>query len=461
MEKLLSCISILLLLLMSTPAALSQGRIAGQVVMERSLNTSTGDIFFVDDSGSDEGASNGSINSPFATLDFAIGRTSANVGDTIFLMEGHAETLIAADAVDVDVAGIKIIGLGTGNLRPTFTMATAAAAEINIDAANVYLANIVIVDNIACTACIELTANADGFHMNNVLIREGSQQPAIMLDMVGQADDVLIENSVFLVPTADTGAIGIDLSALTPARFTFRNNIVRGDFNTAAMFGSAALTDALIEDNVFENALAGQYALEFSSTALGIIRNNFLISSTAITVLDPGSMNVVGNTWSNGIDMNAAPIPESQLFIPGYGYRVESLGTSLAADENVFTITGLVAITLWVIHITTVFSGATTNLGFDTDGGTVIVIDTDVSSFVDEGIILVHGDQTLPLSYSIVPEAEVGHYPDDKPNTYIIIGGATAATTVIVSDSGAADTGIYDSYIYYIPLTVGATIVAS
>lgn len=460
-----------LFLLANTPYVGAQGpvppnRVRGEIFMEHNFGFTTGAIFFVDDSGSDSVNGGRDPAEPFASLDYAVGRcaispAAASTGCTIYLMPGHAETLTAANAVDIDVAGVSVIGLGTGNLRPTFTMATNAAAEINVDAANFYLANIIIVDNIACTACIELTANADGFHADNILIREGTQQPAIMIDMVGQADDVLIENSVFLVPTADTGATGIDLSALTPARFTFRHNVVRGDFNQAAIFGSGAITDAYIHDNIFENALAGQYAAEFSAASLGVFSNNYLISSTAITVLDPGSLNVFGNKWSNGIDNEAAPIPESQLFIPGFGYRVESLGTSLAADENVFTITGLVAITLWVVHITTVFSGATTNLGFDTDGGVVIMADTVVDDFVDEGIMLIHGDQTLGVNMALAPEIEVGHFPDDKPFSWLIIGGATAASTVIVSDSGAADTGVYDSYIYYIPLTIGATIVAS
>ena len=465
-NKILRLFLVALLIAFQAPIAIGQGRVAGEVFMTHSADITTGVIFFVDVSGSDEGGTEGSPAFPFATLDYTVGRcgtapAAASTGCTIYLMPGHAETLSVADAVDVDVAGVSVVGLGTANLRPTFTMATNAAAEYNVDAANHYLANVVFIANVATTALIELTANADGFHMDNVLVREGSAEPAIMLDMVGQADDVLIENSTFLVPTAGAGATGIDLSALTPARFTFRNNTLRGDFNVAAIHGTGAATDILIENNVIENALAGQYALELTAAALGVIKDNFLISSTAITVLDPGSTNVSGNTWSNGIDNEAGPIPESAVFYPGYGYRVTATGTSLAADDNVFTITGLVMITSWVLHVTTVFSGATTDLGFDTDGGTIVAASAVVDDYADESIIVIHGDQSIVFGLALTPEVEVGHYPDNMPWSNLFVGGAAAATTIIVSDSGSGDTGIYDSYITYIPITVGATMVAS
>lgn len=355
-----------------------------------------------------------------------------------------------------------MVGLGTGANRPTFTMATDAAAEYNIDAADAYIENIVFVDNIACTACIEITANGVGAHINNIEIREGSQQHAIMIDMTGSANDVIIENSVFLVPTADTGAIGIDLSALTPARFTFRNNVVRGDFNTAAIFGSGALTDANIHDNVFENALAGQLAVEFTAASLGVFYNNFMISSTSATVLDPGSLNTSGNTWSIGIDQDAVPFPAYSEFVPGYGYLVIKTGVDLSVDpDNIFDVTGMVAITLFIGHITTVFSGATTQIQLETDGGSPMAANTTVDSWVDESLFLLNGDVSIALNGG-QGSGVIEHvsYANSEPNNISIVGKPTDTVT-IRSNHTASDTGVYDAYIWYIPLTTGATVVAS
>ncbi|KKL11459.1 hypothetical protein LCGC14_2545630, partial [marine sediment metagenome] len=75
--------------------------------------TPSGNIFWVD-SGAGSNGNAGTFNKPFATLDFAIGRTTANHGDEIHLKPGHAETLTAASDIDFDVAGITVIGHGYG-----------------------------------------------------------------------------------------------------------------------------------------------------------------------------------------------------------------------------------------------------------------------------------------------------------------------------------------------------------
>src|SRR3990167_6420851 len=67
----------------------------------------------------------GSYLKPFATLDYAVGRCLANRGDVIYVMPGYTQAMAAADAVDVDVAGVTIIGLGRGTKRPKFTYSNA------------------------------------------------------------------------------------------------------------------------------------------------------------------------------------------------------------------------------------------------------------------------------------------------------------------------------------------------
>ena len=59
---------------------------------------------------------------PFATLDYAIGMCTANVGDTILVLPGHSETYTTGGAkVILDKPGVRIVGLGPGASRPTFT----------------------------------------------------------------------------------------------------------------------------------------------------------------------------------------------------------------------------------------------------------------------------------------------------------------------------------------------------
>lgn len=111
------------------------------------LQTHAGEIFWVNSStttlakgaigGSDGG--NGTYRSPFATLDFAVGKCTANRGDIIVLMPNHTETI--ATSIALDVAGIAVIGLGQGTNRPTFTGGVASDL-FAVSAANITISNL-------------------------------------------------------------------------------------------------------------------------------------------------------------------------------------------------------------------------------------------------------------------------------------------------------------------------------
>ena len=88
------------------------------------------------------------INRYAATLDACIGYTTASRGDNIFIAPGHTESLTAAAAIAMDVAGVKVFGLGTGNNRPVFTFAsTDNSATWTISGDNCALKNVVLVCN--------------------------------------------------------------------------------------------------------------------------------------------------------------------------------------------------------------------------------------------------------------------------------------------------------------------------
>ena len=133
-----------------------------------------GDTFFVD---SVNGSDNNDGKSPtqaFATLDYAVGKATANQGDIIYILPGHTEDLISATSCVIDVAGLTIVGLGHGTLRPTFSLITAAAAKISITAANTWLENILIISNYTggVTNGVSLGASADGSVLKNIEMQE-------------------------------------------------------------------------------------------------------------------------------------------------------------------------------------------------------------------------------------------------------------------------------------------------
>jgi hypothetical protein len=99
---------------------------------------------------------------PFKTLDYAIGKCVASRGDIIMLLPGHSEDLTAAGTIDSDVAGVAVVGLGTGSLQPKIISQAAAATHV-IDAANCTFHNINWVASFAdVTIGLDVGATADG-----------------------------------------------------------------------------------------------------------------------------------------------------------------------------------------------------------------------------------------------------------------------------------------------------------
>ncbi len=122
------------------------------------IPTTTGSYYFVDSatgSSSNEGLT---PDRPMATINQAVDKATANVGDVIIVMPNHAENLAAAGALTLDVAGLTVVGLGAGAQRPNLTH-TADAADINITGADTVLRNITITSNTAdVTASLDIDA---------------------------------------------------------------------------------------------------------------------------------------------------------------------------------------------------------------------------------------------------------------------------------------------------------------
>ena len=104
----------------------------------------TGSVFFVDSLTGLNSNAGGSPSTAFATLDWAIGKCTANKGDVIYLMPNHAETVTGIGGVTADIAGISIIGLGNFNQRPRLLMDGGTTVTFAVSAADVTIENIVM-----------------------------------------------------------------------------------------------------------------------------------------------------------------------------------------------------------------------------------------------------------------------------------------------------------------------------
>lgn len=245
----------------------------------------TGSIFFVH-SGTGVNALGGGRNpdAPLATLDYAIGLCTANKGDMIFVMPGHAETFTATNGFDADVAGVRIIGLGWGSLRPTFTF-DHADAQVNIGAANVTIENVRFVADItAVVAGVQVEGVPDAVFRNCEWYWGGTTtwDFVISLELEAGSHRAVIEGCRFLAEPAVAGAaVAVKLTGASD-NVVIRDCEFMGDYSTACVNGITTLSQGLMFlDNLVHNTDAGEPYLEVLTGTTGVIANTRGLASGA------------------------------------------------------------------------------------------------------------------------------------------------------------------------------------
>jgi len=237
---------------------------------------STGSVFFCHSgTGTDAAGYGQNPDSPTATLDYAIGLCTASKGDTIYVMPGHAETIAAADGFDADVAGIRIIGLGWGRLRPVFTY-SATDSTAAVGAANVWIENLVFVAGISAVV-VALDVEAAGLDctVRNCEFQWGATTGFDFINSLNinvGAHRPTVEGCRFLAEPAVAGAsVGVQLvGAVNNA--TVRNCEFMGDFSLACISNITTLCQHFnVIDNYVHNTDAGEPYLEVVTGTTGII----------------------------------------------------------------------------------------------------------------------------------------------------------------------------------------------
>ena len=219
-----------------------------------------GDIYFVDSgsaTGSDSAGYGKNPDKPFLTIDYAVGMCTANQGDVIYVMPGHAETVPAAGGLDLDVAGISVIGLGRGTLQPTVTLTTANTADVDVDAANILIENIHFKSGFEdIAACIDV--NAADCTIRNCRFTEAADNQNFLICILGAlaaASDGLIVEDCYCIQDDATNTHFISLPG-TSKGVVIRRNTIIGDFGTAAIGAAGVVVFGTVVDNVIYNAAA-------------------------------------------------------------------------------------------------------------------------------------------------------------------------------------------------------------
>ncbi len=297
------------------------------------LQANPGRVFWVNNSsvlapggvaGADMANGNaGTYQRPYSTIEYAVSQCTASRGDIIFVMPGHAETISTNAILTLDVAGVTIVGLGSGSLRPTLTF-TAAAATIPVTAANVTVTNILHVANFAAVASAYTNNAGPEFCVQGCEFRDTSSilnfVAAVTTTVSVNADGLTFNgNSVFgLGTTATTTPVKV---AGTISRLTINDNkvVLAVLNNTSALLAHGALVVSNLEmarNNVFrpntDTATGGLLITTTATTNTGHVYDNKVksLDVAGMLIITTGSAyGFTNNLMSGTADTSGILIP--------------------------------------------------------------------------------------------------------------------------------------------------------
>lgn len=233
----------------------------------------------------------------YPTLNAALNKCRSGAGDIVVVLPGHAENISSADQMSNLVAGTRIVGLGLGTNRPTFTW-TAATATFLFDVANVSLHNCILEmagppgSTTALSVAAPITISAAGCAITGCLIRtsvDADQLATVPLKLTDTADDCAIVGCHFYGATAGESTTIIDL--LGADRLYMEDVVVQAATSSTTVgvmrFAATAATNIVIRGCTFINrkaasvhAVTGVAALSgvVSDCDFGILNDSLLVA---------------------------------------------------------------------------------------------------------------------------------------------------------------------------------------
>jgi hypothetical protein len=268
----------------STPSNFPNGFLGGVTIRGVPLTVSNpGKVLWVGNSSvpgpgcaASSDSNPGTFTKPFSTLAGALASSQlqASRGDIIVIKPGHAESVTAAAGIVLSVAGVTIVGLGTGSMRPTFTFTTANTASITVTAVNVGISNCLFIGgflNVATCFSIANAQVATDFAIDSCEFRDSSA----------------ILNFVACVKIGTTANIADG--------FQFTNNRVLGQASSPAAATTAVVTASDINRAVLKDNFVSHQVL-LASTACLLATGATNVSNSIIS----GNKTDRPNTTSNG-----------------------------------------------------------------------------------------------------------------------------------------------------------------
>lgn len=247
-----------------------------------------GDVYFVDSNANAASPDGKKPANAFATLDAAVGACTANNGDYIFMMPNHTENIAGAAGVNVDVAGVSIVGLGHGADRPTLTC-TALASTFQVNAAECYLENFIVRGGVTggTTIAMDIKAAATNCTINKVQFDDNNTatyELKVMISVEDKADYLKIYNCKFFTATgSDATTAAIKTEADECDFLEIVGCYANGDWSDAILdLDAGTILNPLIKDNILHNSDASGIVAKLDTSIIGTLVGNTYICEASI-----------------------------------------------------------------------------------------------------------------------------------------------------------------------------------
>lgn len=267
------------------------------------LGPNGGRVFYVDSGGIRDGFEDDIAAALFPTLEAAMATCRANRGDTIFCMPQHVQSVTTTPTF---TAGVRIVGIGNGDERPTFNW-TATTSQWAIAVANVSIENCIL--NLAATAATvtakAITISGAKSGIKDCAINMGissTQLATIGIEYTTGADRLLLDSNDILSVATAANTNGVKLTNAVDQARIVGNTISLGMAATTSsvITMTAAPTNILIKNNELTNSIASSTkALVGITAATGSVAYNDLYiqaaTGGATAIGTPGSLGFVQN----------------------------------------------------------------------------------------------------------------------------------------------------------------------
>lgn len=394
--------------------------IPGLPISYLDLEKTQNNVFFVGSSASDNGDTTSygrSPNSPFSTIDYARSQCENNKGDTIYVLPGHSENAISLTG---NRTNVKIIGLGVGSNRPTMNF-SATNNTITISANNVTIENVLFLSGID-SITKKITLSGDNCILKNCEFKDITDIESIM-DILITGNNCKVLNCFkngYLSGNANNSFITLNGASNTEIK---GNRLLTKVVTTVIDMITVASVNTQIEENFFlvsgttdlsknivDTITGSTYSVKncfdvgagsmFSGNDLGIGIDDLSTLAGYHTVPSGDSVanlllrDIAGNktdtiagnsTYSKLIQMASNFNYKNPRFL-NVSADMSSATWNTVATHEVFTVSGLVKMTILVViasDITDGASGGTVEFGDedDTDKYIATTTGTDLDQY--------------------------------------------------------------------------------